>query len=684
LARYLKALGILRVLTEQGDHDARGWWAGEQFLLRTEWTAEALNTFFLQQYVPTPIVAPWNAGSGFWDTKEQDAFAAIRNATSPRFELYRYVIRLCLGLVHRLGISEELKDEEKNRLIRVVRNQVPDAVLPWVDTAVILTGPGATFPPLVGTGGNDGRLDFTLNFMQQLVRLFDPTTGRPQPEAAQWLEAALWQEPTPGLVHSAIGQFYPGAAGGPNAAAGFEGEPVVNPWDFVLMLEGAIMLAAASHRRLTPGARDFLAAPFVVRTVPVGQGSLAGADRAASRAEVWMPLWKQPAHLTELQWLFREGRAQVGRRPARTGLDFARACATLAVDRGLTAFQRYGLLMRAGRSYLATPLTRVVVQRRVEGDLLNELDAWLAQAVEAVRDKKAPAALERAVRRVQDAAFDMVRLGGAHYVQRLLAALADAEWTLSQSPGLRAKLGPMPRLSGRWSVRADDGSATFRLAQALASLRHPTVGGLRGHWSAAVLTPETARWPADNTQSSLRVWIKGSLEDSLMTVLLVRFLHAQGGDPVDKPTDGYAPVDLDDVAAWLKHPEWDDDLESLALGLSLVPEDGGVARSAAPAEASDEMAWLPRAYAPLRMVLAPDALLRRACSLPDEVRVPVPGRLLGLLRANRAEEAGREALRRPEPPGWTFRSTCFQLLTSSRADWLLPCCFPSPGEDSVG
>ncbi len=66
LANYLKALGILRLVGEQADPQARGWWDGEHFRLLTKLSKEELETFFLERYEPTPLLSPWNKGSGFY------------------------------------------------------------------------------------------------------------------------------------------------------------------------------------------------------------------------------------------------------------------------------------------------------------------------------------------------------------------------------------------------------------------------------------------------------------------------------------------------------------------------------------------------------------------------------------------------------------------------------------------
>src|SRR5690606_13708240 len=97
--------------------------------------------------------------------------------------------------------------------------------------AFVLSGNGAKFPPLLGTGGNDGRLDFSNNFMQRLVSLFDPVTGLPEPGTVALLRASLFGEATTDLVKkAAIGQFYPGNAGGVNSTTGFAAASLINPW----------------------------------------------------------------------------------------------------------------------------------------------------------------------------------------------------------------------------------------------------------------------------------------------------------------------------------------------------------------------------------------------------------------------------------------------------------------------
>jgi CRISPR-associated protein Csx17 len=75
LAAYLKALGVLRLLSAKYP-ETRAAWRNESLLLETTLTCEQIEQFFLRDYQPTPVMAPWNGGSGFYfqerKSKEKD------------------------------------------------------------------------------------------------------------------------------------------------------------------------------------------------------------------------------------------------------------------------------------------------------------------------------------------------------------------------------------------------------------------------------------------------------------------------------------------------------------------------------------------------------------------------------------------------------------------------------------
>ena len=86
LAHYLKALGILRLVAEQADPAAAGCWDRDIFVLHSTLEREALLDFFLHRYRPTPILAPWNGGSGFYKKDNTEAIQAIEAGPAERME----------------------------------------------------------------------------------------------------------------------------------------------------------------------------------------------------------------------------------------------------------------------------------------------------------------------------------------------------------------------------------------------------------------------------------------------------------------------------------------------------------------------------------------------------------------------------------------------------------------------
>ena len=583
LAHYLKALGILRLVAEQADRGARGWWDGDRFRLATKLSGGELDTFFLDDYRPTPLVSPWNKGSGFFFEKDPAVFP-LEKSKSRRFLDFREGIRASRQQIEELeradGEVRDIKNEAKKRkkneldkarsrvgfeddyeaLVRdwrkarelakdstyqnrdkVVRQlgrakelvgeaedykvllderdeaeQLGDPVLQnvlqrlrasnnykrrlggaerrfrrlkadlipglrlhwrgahreWMDAAMVLGDDGTPkYPALLGTGGNDGRLDFTNNFMKRLGEIFhlDSDDGKPRSTAFAWVRGALWGRPVPGnLSGQPVGQFLPGTAGGANNANGADSDSLVNPMDFILMLEGTIAFASSASRRLGSSESSRAATPFVVNACGAAYPS-ASADDESARGEQWMPLWSRPSTYQELRQLLAEGRAQVGTKAAREPLDLARAVRGLGVARGIGAFQRYGYVERNGQSNLAVPLGRFDVAKRASEQLscIDDLDVWLRRLRREARDRNAPVRLATAEQRLVNALFAVTeRPQSPECWQGVLSRLTEAEGVMACGTGFAA--GPVPRLRPEWVAASYDGTAEFRLALAFA------------------------------------------------------------------------------------------------------------------------------------------------------------------------------------------------------------------------
>jgi len=662
LMAYLKALGILRLVSEQADPRARGWWQNDTFWLRSTLDRDALVKFFLDKYRPTPIVAPWAGGSGFFKKDNKNAVEAIRESSAARIEEYREVIERVQGLLKEETVGDKPKDADKTRLIRRYRRELPDAVIDWMDAAMVIEQDGQGFAPLLGTGGNDGRLDFTQNFMQRLVSLGLHTDDPPTDETKTWLDQCLIASPAT-LSTASVGQFSPGRAGGPNATQGMEGNAVDNPWDFILMLEGTLLLAGAATKQLNTSVAGRAAFPFTVRAVAAGFDSPASKDESDSRGELWLPMWTHPATLRELGRLFGEGRADVSGRPARNGTDFARAVATLGVDRGISQFNRLGFLKRSGKAYLAAPLGHFPVREQSEADLLREIDPWLDRFRSACA-ADAPARFTRALWAIDSAIFDFCRYGGRTMFQKILIALGRAEQELALTPGRvgQSKFppGPIAGLSRDWIAAADDHSAEFTIARALAGIDDPDheIGSLRTNletvreWYDSEARERRATWAEKDRAVA---WIAAHLPANLASILVRRMRDADRSGCENLPLSSPASAPLGVIARFLAGKLDDRRIEDLLWGLVLV----------SPSQHKpnlDDDAQVPAAYALLKLLFLPrplvidrrdDGRISARYAGPDEegIRIRPEPRVLHLLRAGRLGEACAIAMRRLRTSG---------------------------------
>jgi len=622
LMSYLKALGVLRLVSEQIDPLAGGAWRDGVFVLDTKLDGNDIVQFFLEHYRPTPIAAPWAGGSGFFGSDNREAVDAIVNSTTERLAGFADLIRGIRDLLKTLGISNKPSAEVKARLLRHYRRDMPDEFVRWMDTALVLQSTGQAFPPLMGTGGNDSRLDFAQNYMQRLVALGFPDRKLVQ-EAESWLRHALFGKATYKLLSAAIGQFDPGRAGGPNATTGMEGSSLVNPWDFVLMLEGSLMLAGAAARRFGTNQRDKAVFPFTVRAAPVGYASGADRDQWDSRGEIWLPLWSTPTSLSELRLILAEGRAEYNGRQAQDGIDFACAVATLGVERGLSAFARYGFLKRSGKAYVATLLDVFPVRKRSHADLLREADGWLEAFRRACSGDAVPARFKSARRRIDSAMFDYCRFAqeedDASWFQNVLAALGAAERELAVGDEHRV-YRPLGGLSPAWIHASNDGSVEFRLALSLAFLHGDpkTTGPIRRYLEPVKLRRKAWFW---TERGGHVVWTGGDVTRNLGAVLIRRLLDAEKAVERPVPLASRFRASLADVAEFLAGHTDDEKLADLLWGLMLVgatnlPKDSEQpprppSRSAVvppPVGGSESLLCprrLPSAYALLKLTLLP-------------------------------------------------------------------------------
>jgi CRISPR-associated protein Csx17 len=480
LANYLKALGILRLVGEQADAQARGWWDGERFCLLTKLSKEELEAFFLEKYEPTPIFNPWGGRSGYYPGSEEStarlALVAIENSSVSRLQVFRDVIAIVRTVVHQTGGAKP-KPADQHLMLRPLHLRLRGAALDWLNTVVADFDDRYSKPAVFGSGGNEGSGGYTAAYLAAVVETilnhsWDSHIG-----------AALWND---GVNQDAWnGSFYPSPKGkkkgkksnveGPFRQFLPEGQG--SPWELLLTFEGALIVQSGVARRSEAGRHRFTSSPFYFAPTSLGHGSMSPRDEvevqqgrpSEGRGEQWFPLWGTPSTYAEIQLLFREGRCSSGRRAAKNPLDAARAICGLGTSRGITTFLRYGYLQRDNlATHFAVPLGRIQVRENSTARLVDDLSGWLDRLHRAARNKNAPARLVHAERRLADAVF--AALTHDHTPDRwqaILLAAADIESLQATGTGIEA--GVLSGLRPEWVEAVNDGTPEFRLALALGS-----------------------------------------------------------------------------------------------------------------------------------------------------------------------------------------------------------------------
>lgn len=677
LAHYLKALAILRLVGDQVDSSCRGAWRHDDFVLWSTLDADALVRFLMEDYCPTPVIAPWNGGSGFHPKDNIKGIAAIESSTGPRFGAYRDAIASARATLAKQGLNNKPDKTEKAALLASLRGRLPDPALEWMDAALLLAGSAdkaptgvaygvdAKYPPLLGTGGNDGRLEFTNNFMQRTTELLGSSAATSAASEAL-VRHSLFGSPVDQLHKgAAIGQFLPGDAGGANGQAGFDADSLINPWDFVLMIEGAVLFASAAVRRHEQDTLGAMSYPFTVHTVAAGYGSASAADEPDSRAEMWLPLWAAPTGIAELKSLLAEGRARVGGRSARNGVDFARAAVSLGVDRGITGFERIGFQVRNGLSYLATPLGRIAVVRDGALDPVGELEAhgWLDSFRRAASDRLAPARVRRALRGLETSVIDACRKPeDADRTFNLFVELGRCEAALAASLKwtLDKRVRPMPRLEAkRWRVSMAGASCPeLRLALAAASAYAVfSTGGLRRR-----LGVQSQIEPVIDDNGRLS-WIEHKDRDvawqdavpviGLIKVLQRRLLVTRKAGVSHFSDQGVVTASLSDVAMFI-HGETDDDLLAQLLWSSVLI-DWRRATKATTLGGATSVDRLPPLYGLMKLCFSGEKVdnLRPGIPQGSDRFVPIVPGIIRHAEAKHADRACEMAVRRLRGCGLT-------------------------------
>lgn len=464
-SRYLAGLGLVRVLSAQADPDLEAWWEGSSLMINSVVVdkVSAVAEWLVSDYRPTPVISPWNGGSGFGekDKASRATIAQLMAVESPRLSDLRLAIPTAEPLVARAADQ----GWDKARLVSELRNVCPESMIRWLDACIVLRDQAPAFPPLLGTGGNDGRLDFSTNFHQRLVEVL-PELGGVVERSRGWASDLLLGVASVPLVRAAVGQFDPGAAGGRNSSPFGAAESQVNPWEFVLLIEGALYFASGLARR--QGAElNRAAMPFCVWGSPDGPNP--GAEGEDSRGEIWAPVWNSPLQAREIAQVFAESRASWQGQIATQAAQMYAALRSFGVARGIDSFVRYGLHKRNGLAFSAVRLDQVAV-RETSDIQLSVRPQRVADAYRQVGARSVAAAHRRFTRQHLTFVADLT----PESMREMLAELTSMDLATMRSDRARDDLGwrPPPLAARDHAQFLHDGlrhAAEFRVAAALAS-----------------------------------------------------------------------------------------------------------------------------------------------------------------------------------------------------------------------
>ena len=663
LGNYLKGLGAFRLVAEQADPQARAWWKEGYLWLYTRWGRDEITCFFLHGigdvkakrdhvYSPTPIFAPWGGMPPFYETSDKlprERLQRLRaiDQDHKRFDPAKKVVEDTFALLTMRGwltLSKAKRKKEKNDIIAACRSIWQSSSLDWYDAAVSMEDePRYGF--LFGTGGNEGRADITNIFWA----LIEETIGLPTPKVAtnELLSASLFGDARIGGSQESAGQHFPSATGKcPNMGQEFRGSVSTNPWDVLLMMEGAVLFAGATTKRLSQYGKGKAAFPFMIDHLAVDEASTSIKDEVKQdaqvmrcRAEFWMPLWTQPTSLQGVRALLAEGKLQraSGERTEHT-LHAMEAIKMLGVTRGIDAFHRVALFERRGKGYyLASSLGFHSTGQAFDllAPRLVEIDDFLQRVYSKLREGAGvPDRVLRARQSLHTALATLLTRDEQHSTPteeiliEILTRMAGVEREVSLLKDRGQLLNPCPALSRKW-MPDDVHDPEFHLARAIAGLaawgessesNPPVVDAIRSNLSP-VSRPNTRskKWQWDETSRRM-VWSRGaSLSANLSAVLRRRLIDAQRGNGEGLPLWSASGATFTDLLAFWSGTINEERLANLIHGLALIDAGSWDQVQEETPDLRTSAVWFleeePRITLDLPLWLREDEL-RAACELP--------------------------------------------------------------------
>jgi CRISPR-associated protein Csx17 len=749
LGNYLKGLGVFRLVAEQADPQARAWWKdGVLHILQNKWSpSESMSAehqcldWLLRDCHFTPLIAPWQKGTGYLPIGRREAggvaLSDLLNSDHPGAGDFRGAFR---DFATSVGVSlpndpsqwpeamsQAGQEQADADLLRLLRNRIrTGSSLKWLDAVGMSASRSSdsdrspSWFPILARGGGEASGKYIVNHQQRLrAALFGD-----QQKSRYQLEAALFSENRIDAMQNKVlsAMYYPANVKNWNSTQNFlpEGERCVNPWDFILLLEGCLVWAMAATRRkgVTPERVSF---PFYCRSSfggskTIGPKEVEGSENSTTKGELWCPTWEMPSTLPEIQRIFGEGRIQVGEKVCSRSLDFALAMAGLGTDRGIQAFHRYSLLERSGSGRQTTLLAVsngcFVPHRTTSLSLLKDLQSFAESVATNLADNgQQPRRLMSARIEFENAWFEATTsiVAGNQDSSGTLSELIVASGRLnrelgtsSTKPGVvkikrgertsERTINPAIDVRRNWFGIVDNTtrSTVYRIARAIAGITAwgaaAAVESIRANLLPVKRRGKTWDWD-DKSRSA--VWSRGaSLDANLAAVLRRRLIAAGRGFGDGLPLWSSYGAGFEDLLAYWNGELDEERLTDLLHGLALVDAGSWTESEVAERQRRDEptpdlqtaAVWfdaqgdaafaLPRIYHLLKLCFVGGRLPHRPAEGRTRPRTgdePFPPSCLDvftLLQAERLCDAAQLAARRLRAKGYptVLRDTDLQSL----------------------
>jgi CRISPR-associated protein Csx17 len=471
--------------------------------------------------------------------------------------------------------EQEKKDPNALACLAAQRTEAEAVLL----AAHIVTGSSLWFNPLLGSGGNAGRRDFSKGWQKARDKLKkDLAAPSSVPIISGNISGFLTGSDYVVDEDWGAGSWFSQAVERANSGQTPTSKGQVSPWMMLLACEALPMFAGSPSRRLGSRARATAAFPFV--TEAPAPRSLGEAGKA--KASLWLPLWERPMTVPEIRWLFWRARAEVGGRGATTAAAFSAAVLCRGVDAGVPQFAVFTLASTTGQTFESRFDGIVATPRKIHG-ATSPAEGQVAETIlnvfkklprDEVRNNRRHvsgyrAPLERAL---------MERASNPQSPQTARLLLDAFVTTLDRLIRHQSDRGDNSRRQLSWRLLPCDWlpmlfgnelpSLEARLAMGAASLlASGIVPAFPAYRFGVSLSDGFVRHPERPLANW--VWKTSDVTTGLANVVLRRLIDAGASGDNAKgavlPFRAAVPVSLSDVAAWL-HGELDEALLARWIG----------------------------------------------------------------------------------------------------------------------